>query len=256
MSLKQQNLIGWWIFLVPNYILSAFSYSYRPESCMARRGRGVIGDYRRSESTSTGSRTPLTPARRNRTPNGAKSPKAASAFFGETENTSFGDIFTAVLGSKLAKQSVPKSPKRRTDPSNLPKSKSTSAFIEKRSMTPTYLEPPKFVCRIREDREKQLDIRCLRIIRKLSCYPEYQEIVSRFATGEDEMEDSDKAFGDCFNRMRLRSSCGIRAYLMKFLKLKEPQQSLNISQATLQSGDSTPDQSLSKECNGSPTRIE
>ncbi|KAM3182476.1 hypothetical protein ACTXT7_012300 [Hymenolepis weldensis] len=230
----------------------------RPDSNMARRGsinRGIVGDYRRSESTSTGSRTPLSPARLNRTPNGPKSSPATS-FFPEQGNTSFGDIFTAVLGSKLARQPLPKSPQKKIEILNLPKSKSTSAFIDKRSSYQTFLEPSTFLCRTREDRERQLDTRCLRIIRKLNCYLEYQEIVRRFASGEEEIEGAGKPVAECVSKVRLRSSCGVRAYLMKYLKLKEPRQSLTVSQATLLSGDSTPDQSLAKEPNGSPTRID
>lgn len=226
---------------------------------MARRGsisRGIVGDYRRSESTSTDSRTPLSPVRLKRTPNGPKSSPAASSFFTEQGNTSFGDIFTAVLGSKLARQPLPKSSQKKIEIPNLPKSKSASAFIDKKSSYQTFLEPSTFLCRTREDRERQLDTRCLRIIRKLNCYLEYQEIVRRFASGEEEIEGTGKPVAECVSKVRLRSSCGVRAYLMKYLKLKEPRQSLTVSQATLLSGDSTPDQSLSKESNGSPTRIE
>lgn len=232
---------------------------FRPDSCIARRGsfsRGIVGDYRGSESTSTGSRTSLSPTQRNRISNGPKSPQVAPSFFSEHENTSFGDIFTAVLGSKLAKQPLPKSPQQKIEVPHLPRSKSTSAFTDKRPSTQTFLEPTKFLCRPREDRERQLDTRCLRIIGKLNCYLEYQEIVRRFACGGDEIEENGSPVSECVGKVRLRSLCGVRAYLMKYLKLKEPRQTLAVSQATLLSGDSTPDQSIAKESNGSPTRID
>ncbi|VDO13956.1 unnamed protein product [Rodentolepis nana] len=54
----------------------------------------------------------------------------------------------------------------------------------------------------------------------------------------------------------MEAQCRNAVYLMKYLKLKEPRKSLAVSQATLLSGDSTPEQSLAKESNGSPTRIE
>ncbi|VDO02681.1 unnamed protein product, partial [Rodentolepis nana] len=114
----------------------------RPDSCMVRRGsisRGIVGDYRRSESTSTGSRTPLSPTRRNRVSNGPKSSQLASSFFSEQGNSSFGEIFTAVLGSKLAKQPLPKCPQQKVEVSHLPRSKSTSAFTDKRPSGRTFL---------------------------------------------------------------------------------------------------------------------
>ncbi|KAM7537407.1 hypothetical protein Aperf_G00000063916 [Anoplocephala perfoliata] len=225
---------------------------------MTRRGGGrqvVVGDYRRCESTSTTQRTPLSPFRRSRASTASRSPPTMSPFFVEQENTSFGDIFTAVLGSKLAKQTVPKSPQRQFDPPKLLKSKSTSSFVDKKmsTMTQAFLEPSSFVCRTREDRERQLDIRCLRIIRKLSCYPEYQEIARRFISGEDEKED--KAI-NIVRKTRLRPNCGVRAYLMQILRLKEPRQSLTVSQATLFSGDSTPEHSCARDSTGSPTRAD
>lgn len=232
-------------------------FSFHPDSCMTRRGGGrqiLVGDYRRSESTSTALRTPLSPIRRSRALTTSRSPPTMSPFFSEQENTSFGDIFTAVLGSKLAKQTVYKSPQKQFEPQKLPKSRSTSSVVDKKvsTMTQAFLEPSSFVCRAREDRERQLDTRCLRIIRKLSCYPEYQEIVRRFISGENEMGDMET---NCVRKTRLGSSCGVRAYLMQFLRLKEPRQSITVSQATLFSGDSTPEHSCARDSNGSPSRI-
>ncbi|EUB61952.1 hypothetical protein EGR_03225 [Echinococcus granulosus] len=235
---------------------------------MARREstRRGFRDCQRSESpTNTiSSYTPISPqpraARRNRAPIRFNSPSYTNSpvlpFFSAQTNTSFGDIFTAVLGSKLAKQSTSKNLHSQMEPLLLSEPMKSNNVVKKAPITQTFLEPLAFECRVREDRERQLDIRCLRIIRKLNCYPEYQEIVRRFANVESEM-DAEALMTSCVNKARLRSSCGVRAYLRKFLRLKEPTHPLTVSQATLLlSSDSTPEHSCVREVNGSPNRYE
>lgn len=239
---------------------------------MARResARRGFRECQRPESSSntTSPLTSISPrpraSRRNRTPIRSKSPSYPGSpvlpLFPEQTNTSFGDIFTAVLGSKLAKQSSSKNTQLQNPqkmeilPSSKP-IKSNSAL--RRARTPqTFLESPAFEYRLREDRERQLDTRCLRIIRKLNYYPEYQEIVRRFANAESETFTED-SMTSCVNKTRLCSSCGVRTYLRKFLRLKEPTNPLAVSQATLLlSGDSTPERSCAREVNGSSNRYE
>ncbi|KAL5971219.1 hypothetical protein TSMEX_001078 [Taenia solium] len=238
---------------------------------MARR-ESVRRGYRecqRSES-STSTTSPLTSisprprvSRRNRTPFRSKSPPYPGSpvlpSFSEQTNTSFGDIFTAVLGSKLAKQSPSKNahsqnPQMETLFSS--KIMKSNNAVRRTPMPQTFLESPAFEYRVREDRERQLDTRCLRIIRKLNYYPEYQEIVRRFVNAESEA-DAEALMKSCVNKARPCSSCGVRAYLRKFLRLKEPIHPLNVSQATLlMSGDSTPEHSCAREVSGSPNRYE
>ncbi|VDK34855.1 unnamed protein product [Taenia asiatica] len=239
---------------------------------MARR-ESVHRGYRecqRSES-STNTTSPLTSisprprvSRWNRTPNGSKSPSYPGSpvltSFSEQTNTSFGDIFTAVLGSKLAKQSPSKNahlqnPQKVETLFSSKIMKSNSA-VRRAPMPQTSLESPAFEYRVREDRERQLDTRCLRIIRKLNYYPEYQEIVRRFVNAESRT-DAEALMKSCVNKVRPCSSCGVRAYLRKFLRLKEPIHPVAVSQATLlMSGDSTPEHSCAREVSGSPNRYE
>lgn len=223
-----------------------------------------------SSASTASPRTPLpprsTPIRRNQNPTGSKSFQYnnASAFFdSDGTNPSFGDIFTAVLSSKLAKQPTPKSthlqnPPPQVEPPLPPKPARSKRSVEKNaSSAHSFLENSAYLFRVRNDRERQLDTRCLRIIRKLSVYPEYQDIVQRFASTESEVDPVSALMTSCANKARLRVSCGVRAYLIKFLRLKEPRKSLAVSQATLLlSGDSTPEHSSARDANGSPHRYE
>nr|CDS17798.1 hypothetical protein EgrG_001056500 [Echinococcus granulosus] len=253
---------------LPACFIDASSLCCHSDSHMARREstRRGFRDCQRSESpTNTiSSYTPISPqpraARRNRAPIRFNSPSYTNSpvlpFFSAQTNTSFGDIFTAVLGSKLAKQSTSKNLHSQMEPLLLSEPMKSNNVVKKAPITQTFLEPLAFECRVREDRERQLDIRCLRIIRKLNCYPEYQEIVRRFANVESEM-DAEALMTSCVNKARLRSSCGVRAYLRKFLRLKEPTHPLTVSQATLLlSSDSTPEHSCVREVNGSPNRYD
>ncbi|VDD82023.1 unnamed protein product [Mesocestoides corti] len=209
---------------------------------MAKRGsirRGFGGEYRKPDPSAAASpRTPRPAPQRNRTPAVPQLPASSASpgvnFIPDRANASFGDIFTAVLGSKLASQSVPKKPQvQSTQDVEPPPPPEQRLGTEKRTPTsPAYLEPTTFVCRPREDRERQLDTRCLRIIRKLNAYTEYQEIVRRFAS-QDGDEDVDVSTQGCVDKSKLRSSCGLRAYLLKILRLKEPRHSLAVSQTTL-----------------------
>ncbi|KAL5110327.1 hypothetical protein TcWFU_004941 [Taenia crassiceps] len=242
------------------------SYMARRES--VRRGSR---ECQRSES-STNTTSPFTSispprpraSRRNRTPSRSKSPTYLGSpvlpFFSDQTNTSFSEIFTAVLGSKLAKQSPSKNGhlqnSQKTE-SLLPSKPIKASDTERRTPTPqAFLESPTLEYRMRGDRERQLDTRCLRIIRKLNYYPEYQEIVRRFAIAESEI-DTEASMTSCVNKARPCSSCGVQAYLRKFLCLKEPTHPLAVSQATLLlSGDSTPERSCAREANGSPNRYD
>ncbi|VDM31266.1 unnamed protein product [Hydatigera taeniaeformis] len=238
---------------------------------MARREsvRRGFRECRRSESSTstTPSLTFISPrpraSRRNGTPSRSKSPSYSGSpvapFFSEETNTSFNDIFTAVLGSKLVKQSPSKNPHLQSTQMEPPPPLKPLMFTDVEARTPmqqTFLEPQAFECRVREDRERQLDTRCLRIIRKLNYYPEYQEIVRRFANAESET-DTEALMTSGVNKTRLRSSCGVRAYLRKILRLKEPLHPLAVSQATLlMSSDSTPEHSCVREVNESPNRYD
>ncbi|BHF63651.1 hypothetical protein SprV_0200664500 [Sparganum proliferum] len=228
---------------------------FQPDSYMARRGGtrpGAKGQYHRPNVTKCLSPVSVSSGQHD----DDVLPSPVSHFINEDSDnsqTSFGDLFTAVLGSKLSKQS-PRYP--RISPASSPLRNSDAADgmsppdvpkpVARRRRLPPYLEPAVYEYRASDEREQLLDTRCLRLIRKLRSFSEFRDITLRFPP-ERRMDcagDTSEAnrMGLSTGRLveqpvgdsaTLRPTMGIRAYIIKALQLREPRLPQAISQPNL-----------------------
>ncbi|KAL7064597.1 hypothetical protein AAHC03_04580 [Spirometra sp. Aus1] len=228
---------------------------FQPDSYMARRGGtrpGVKGQYPRPNATKCLSRVAVSSGQHD----DDVLPSPVSHFINEDSDhsqTSFGDLFTAVLGSKLSKQS-PRYPRITPANSSLRTSDAADGLsppdapkpAARRRRLPPYLEPAVYEYRASDEREQLLDTRCLRLIRKLRSFSEFRDITLRFPP-ERRMDcagDTSEAnrMGSSTGRLveqpvedsaTLRPTMGIRAYIIKALQLREPRLPQAISQPNL-----------------------
>ncbi|VDM06021.1 unnamed protein product [Schistocephalus solidus] len=219
---------------------------------MARRGgtrQGFNGQYHRPTTIKYLSPVLATPG----PPEDGVLPSPVSHFIYDdsgNSQTSFGDLFTAVLGSKLSKQSLryPRlspadSPLQIADtvgglsPPDAPKP------VARKRRLPSYLEPSVYEYRASDEREQLLDTRCIRLIRKLRVFSEFRDITLRFPPERtmDCVGENSRVSKNALDTGRqvekpagcdgiLRPAMGIRTYIIKALHLREPR----LPQATSQ----------------------